>query len=265
MSHAASYETYRAFMTPTQNSAVDLDDSEFFPQSHSGLLWCLSSSNVLRKSDTPNREIVSAALNLNPQLQCEEVTDWLRPNPIAEHGAISDELISIGYGIQMYAAFPTNSAAFNSLHEMPQWIAEVTRLITSCRITLPWQHTSRLVQRLQELLRDVTEEDEADSSISGASLGKFVEFIRENPNLSIPQLAVSPEGHIYARWKADRQKLFSVLFLPDGRVRFVVFKPNPKHKDVTVRFSGLTTSDALIDEIRNHQISGWVLEVPHER
>ena len=76
---------------------------------------------------------------------------------------------------------------------------------------------------------------------------------------------MTPEGYIYARWKADRQRLLSVQFLPDGNVRLVIFKPNPKHKNVIVRFSGLTTSDSLIDEILNHHISDWVLEAPHRR
>ncbi len=265
MSHAVSYETHRAFMTPTRNSAVDLEDGEFFRESHSGLPWYLSSGNVLRMSDTLNRGIVSAALNLNPQLRREGVTDWLQPNRIAEHGAISDELIPIGYGIQMYAAFPTNSSAFNLPQEIPKWKVEFARYIARYGKTLSWQYSKQLVSRLQEILVALNDDSESDSSISIASLEGFFNFARQNLDLAFPQIALTPDGNIYARWKVDRQRLFSAQFLPKGDVRFVVFRPNSLHQNMTVRFSGLTTADCLIEEIRNHRVSAWVLEQQRER
>ena len=272
MSHVASYPRYHAFKALRRTGAVDHDDGDFRLDNQFNALSSVStggitsSGNFVSKWESTTQELESAAPNLAPLRRVYEgAADWLRSNRIVEHSAIFDMAIPIPYEFQMEAAYPTNSAAFSVRHEMPRWTAEVARLIAGCRNTLRWQHTSRLVQRLQELLRDVTEEEDTDSSISATSLENFFEFVRENPNLTFPKLAVTPDGYIYARWKADRQKLFSAQFLPDGNVRFVVFKPNPRHKNVTARFSGLTTSDSIIDEIRNHNISNWVLEAPHER
>jgi len=135
-------------------------------------------------------------------------------------------------------------------------------LVISCR-SLTWRYADQLLSRLKDLLDCAREESPDGPGLSKESLASFCDFVRTVSFLILPELALTPDGNIYARWKVDRRRLFSTQFLPNGDVRFVVFKPNEMHEDRVVRLSGLTTADALMQEIKSQGAAEWMLD-PHE-
>ena len=155
---------------------------------------------------------------------------------------------------------PINHAgAFLQLEELRNEVPGIESLIALSR-SIAWRYADRLARRLTELLDAIKEENSEELSISIESLNGFYEFIKANPNLVYPRLTLTPDGDIYTQWRESANKIFSAHFLSKGDVRFVIFKPNAKHAEKTVRLSGSTTVDTLIDEVRRHEATGWVLE-----
>jgi hypothetical protein len=120
---------------------------------------------------------------------------------------------------------------------------------------LPSRET--ITKRLLELMNDAIEEK---SLISIESLRNFYNFICSNPELKHPAISLSPDFFIYASWKGDQGKLFSVLFLPEGETRFVIFKPNDLHPEKKIRISGTVTADRLMETVKPHGILEWISE-----
>lgn len=108
---------------------------------------------------------------------------------------------------------------------------------------------------LQKAIRE--EEDPSCTGISLASLRNFLGFIQEHRNLKLPVISGTSEGNIYASWKAGANRVFSLHFLADNSVRFVVFGPNEKHPNQTIRLSGSATSDVVLDVASRHGVLAW--------
>lgn len=62
-----------------------------------------------------------------------------------------------------------------------------------------------------------------------------------HPKLNYPDISLTPDGDSYARWKGCGRSLFSVHFLPQSRVRYVVFALDRKRPDLMDRASELET------------------------
>jgi len=120
---------------------------------------------------------------------------------------------------------------------------------------LPSRET--ITKRLLELMDDAIEEN---SLISIESIRNFYNFIRSNPELKNPTISLSPDFFIYASWKGVQGKLFSILFLPEGETRFVIFKPNDLHTEKKIRISGTVTTDRLMKTVKPHEILEWISE-----
>lgn len=165
--------------------------------------------------------------------------------------------------VELVTAFllmPVSQAEVFNLDLFANEQPDAQALIDNYRQIITWRHKEKLTADINALLSDAKEENPEGQLISIDSLRRFYEFIVANPLLTYPKIALTPDGYMYARWRAAREKLFSAQFLPDGDVRFVIFRPNTKHKNKVTRISGLTTADALIDEIRSHRIADWVLD-----
>jgi hypothetical protein len=74
----------------------------------------------------------------------------------------------------------------------------------------------------------------------------------------MPDYFFNPDNNIYASWRVDQKKVFSVLFLPNGDTRFVIFKPNDLHPERQTRISGTTTTDMLKAEVAPHGVWDWI-------
>ena len=126
--------------------------------------------------------------------------------------------------------------------------------------TLPLRYRVRLVSRLSELQKVVQEEEFGSHGISVRSLQHFVELLEAYPRLRCPALSLTPDRNIYASWKSGSDRVFSIHFLPDGEVRFVIFRPNDKHPRRTIRLSGTATVDVIMSIAEPHGVLDWASE-----
>jgi hypothetical protein len=133
----------------------------------------------------------------------------------------------------------------------------VGEIIWRVATTLPVPYRTKLAVRLSELQNAMQEEDIHSGGITVASLHFFVEFLRSNPVLQCPALSVTPDGNIYASWKPAADRVFSIHFLPDAKVRFVIFRPNDKHLGDVIRLSGIATVDMLMSIAAPHGVLDW--------
>jgi len=80
--------------------------------------------------------------------------------------------------------------------------------------------------------------EEGDTEMGTDSLRSFFEFLTLNPRLKYPEISLTPDGDIYARWKGPQKMLLSIHFLPESRVRYVLFAPDRRRPALINRASG---------------------------
>lgn len=133
-------------------------------------------------------------------------------------------------------------------------------IISRVRTMLPIQHGARLASRLRDLQKAVQEEELEGGGIAVGSLHNFIELLQAHPALRCPAVSVTPDRNIYASWKSGPDQIFSIHFLPDGKVRFVIFHPNDKHPGQAIRLSGTATVDVIISVAAPHGVLAWASE-----
>jgi hypothetical protein len=106
----------------------------------------------------------------------------------------------------------------------------------------------------------VQDEELDGRGITARSLQYFTELLNAYPTLRCPAVSVTPDRNIYASWKSGTDRVFSIHFLPDGNVRFVIFCPNDKHSGETIRLSGAATVDVVISIAAPHGVLNWASE-----
>ena len=137
---------------------------------------------------------------------------------------------------------------------------QVQELIFRIRKSLSITYHESLANRLLTLFNDAKEEDSASLGISVGSLRNFYNFFRLHTNLKCPTISLTPDYNIYASWRGEQNRVFSVHFLPNGDVRFVIFKPNDRHPGRQIRLSGIATTDILMETVAPESVSYWVSE-----
>lgn len=115
-----------------------------------------------------------------------------------------------------------------------------------------------LANQLITLFNFAKEERPTSPGISVKSLSNFYDFLKLNTNIRTPNLSLSPDRNIYASWRVEK-RVFSAHFLPEGDIRFVLFKPNKRHPKRKIRVTGIATSDTLMEIIAPENLSDWVL------
>jgi len=140
--------------------------------------------------------------------------------------------------------------------------AQVQELIFHIKESISIHCHENLANRLITLFKDAKAEDSANIGIAVESLRNFYYFFRSNTNtnLKCPSISLTPDNDIYASWRVERSRIFSVHFLPDDNVQFVIFKPNDKHPEKLFRFSGLVTTDALMELASKYGVNDWISE-----
>ena len=137
---------------------------------------------------------------------------------------------------------------------------QVRNLIFRIRTSLAIQYREKLADRLITLFNDAKEEDFTSGGIAIGSLRNFYNFFQLHADLKCPTISLTPDNNIYASWRVDQKKVFSVLFLPNGDTRFVIFKPNDLHPERQIRISGTTTTDMLKAGVAPHGVWDWISE-----
>ena len=134
-------------------------------------------------------------------------------------------------------------------------------LIYRIRSSISIPYRERLANRLLTLFSDAKEEEPASFGIAVDSLRNFYNFLHLHTNLKYPSISLTPDDSIYASWRDEQNKVFSVLFLPNGEdARFVMFKPNNRHPKRQIRISGTATTDILIETVEPYDVLDWISE-----
>jgi hypothetical protein len=137
---------------------------------------------------------------------------------------------------------------------------QIQQLIYQIKTSPIILYRERIANRLVTLFNDAKEEDFTSGGIAIGSLRNFYNFFQLHTDLKCPTISLTPDNNIYASWRVDQKKVFSVLFLPNGDTRFVIFKPNDLHPERQIRISGTTTTDMLKAGVAPHGVWDWISE-----
>lgn len=116
-----------------------------------------------------------------------------------------------------------------------------------------------LADKLIRLFYLAKEESSANPGISVNSLSSFYNFLLSNKIKDIPSLSLTDDHNIYASWmKPDH--VFSIHFLSNESIRFVLFMPNVREPGQKNRISGTATGDTPLTEVvPEESLRDWVL------
>lgn len=118
---------------------------------------------------------------------------------------------------------------------------DVLELIASVKNMKEIPYSEALYENLTSLYSDSKEEEPEGSGINIDSLKSFIEFIKFNCDFTCPAISLTPNNDIYVAWQKDFHQVFSLHFLSNGNVKFVLFvKVNLNDKDL-FRISGNIT------------------------
>ncbi len=149
---------------------------------------------------------------------------------------------------------------FDLLADLQDHREKVHELISHIRSSLRVSFRKKLAKRL-EFLSEVAEEEAPDQAdISAESLRMFIKFLKLAPDLKFPGVVLSPSGNVRVQWNAALNKHFVTEFYPDGEVRFVIFRPDSKHPDQTIRLSGIASVESLLNTVEPHGVLEWAGE-----
>ena len=132
-------------------------------------------------------------------------------------------------------------------------VNEIVKFLNQMNITF----FKRLASRIQFLFDTSKEECPDEVAILPESLKNFVSFLQAEPNLKYPDLVLSPSKNIRAQWRTAPNRHFAVEFLPTGNAHFVIFAPDPKHPEKTIRISGIVSIDSLMPIAQPHGVLSW--------
>ena len=120
-------------------------------------------------------------------------------------------------------------------------------------------HGAKIARRLKALRQMTIEDDDGD--ISSDSMRSFFEFLSRYPRCKYPEITLTPDGEIYARWKGPENSLFSIHFLFKSRLHYVLFAPDRKRPDIMDRLSATASVDTVLEIAdRAYEIADWVTE-----
>lgn len=154
--------------------------------------------------------------------------------------------------------WPEEKTPFTQMNLLNREEKQLRELIFRLRTTLSIPYRESLANRLNTLFHDSKEEDPSSIGITIGSLRCFYNFIKLNIDLTCPTITLTPETNIYATWREKINHLTSVHFLPNGETRFVIFKPNTRHPEKTVRIYGTTTFDNLMETLEPYGVKDWI-------
>jgi hypothetical protein len=154
--------------------------------------------------------------------------------------------------------WPEKKDPFTQTNLLDSEEEKVLELFFRFRTSISIPYREKLADRLVTLFYDAKEEDFASVGISLGSLQNFYNFLRLYTNLKCPTISLTPENNIYASWRAEQNRVFSVHFLSDGDTRFVMFRPNDLHPERQIRISGTATADILMATVAPYGVEDWI-------
>jgi hypothetical protein len=165
---------------------------------------------------------------------------------------------TIDHGLNVFAKPPTpRQSPFTAIdvEEQVQSLLYLIGALTS------YNHREKISNRLYALHLYKKEEQPSLPGIRCDSLRSFYNFLSLYPRLKYPAVTLTSDHNIYASWKEQDDKLFSIHFLSNDDVRFVVFSPEKDQPDRTIRLSGTATVHGVVSDIAKRLgILDWISE-----
>lgn len=128
-------------------------------------------------------------------------------------------------------------------------------LLSQLSAAVALDYREQLARRITALMPYEDEPD--DVALSLASLQQLLQFLTSHPELKSPTITVTPDGDMYASWQKNRSCVFSVQFMDNGQVRFVVLRLASAKQ-----LSGQTSPEALMATVAPLDVMEWA---GHER
>ncbi len=154
---------------------------------------------------------------------------------------------------------PENQDPITQANVLKSEESQVQELIFRIKRSKFISYRKGLANRLLALFNDAKEEDPDCIGITAGSLRNFNNFLHLHTNIKCPTISLTPDYNIYASWRGEQNRVFSVHFLTNADVRFVIFKPNDRHPKRKIRVSGVATSDILMETVESYRIEDWIL------
>jgi len=221
----------------------------------------LDSHKILKESDdAATASIVSIEDNFPSPYQ--DIRGWNNLSPKSPIKTYRVSIIGVnleGHDI-LIGDWPEKEDPFTQADLLNNEEDQVQELIFRIRKSRSIPYHESLANRLLALFKDAKEEDPDSLGIAAGSLRNFYNFLYLHTNLKHPAISLTPDYNIYASWRGEQNRVFSVHFLPNGDVRFVIFKPNDRHPGRQIRLSGIATSDILMETVAPDSVSDWISE-----
>lgn len=154
---------------------------------------------------------------------------------------------------------PENQDTITQANVLKNEESQVQELIFRIKRSEFISYRKGLANRLLALFNDAKEEDPDCVGITSGSLRNFNNFLNLHTNVKCPTISLTPDYNIYASWRGEQNRVFSIHFLTNEDVRFVIFKPNDRHPKRKIRVSGVATSDILMEIVESYRIENWIL------
>ena len=116
----------------------------------------------------------------------------------------------------------------------------------------------RYARRLSVLL-DPESWDPSFSMPEPRSFVLMLNFLSAHPEFRAPSLFLTATGFFDASWRASRGQLTSLVFMPNGRISWLVFAPGTEDPDITDETAGTVRQQAVLEELDHHRALEWML------
>lgn len=155
-------------------------------------------------------------------------------------------------------SFNIVQSAFERIDRDRDYDAKLAEICESFSRDLGSQLGEWMASRISTLAKI---EDDDDVVLNLESVGCLFRFLAQNKKMRRPALGVTPSGSIYAQWRKTANNKFSVEFLPDGRVYFVLFVPSQVEIAHINRVTGLEFVDSVIGNLNQYEVERLITNV----
>lgn len=195
------------------------------------------------------------AWGLTPELQQKYPVGAWHKYSFCNTPAVNKENVEV-----FISEWPENKDPFTQVDLLDNEEVQLQELLLRLKTSLSIPYRESLANRLISLLNVAKEEESASPGINVSSLHNFLKFLQLHSNLRCPTISLTPEQNIYATWRGEKKRVFSVHFLSNEDVRYVIFKHNDKHPEKLMRDSEIATNDILMEAIASYGVWDWVSE-----
>ncbi|HEA66137.1 MAG TPA: hypothetical protein ENI07_04850 [Desulfobacterales bacterium] len=186
--------------------------------------------------------------------------DWTKPQTWVRSRLLGfrpwKSPITMGPGLEDATPIELESP-FEAMEDLLSDDKKINAIIELFNNRLNIAFAKQFAARIQFLFDASKEEYPDEVAILPESLKNFVSFLQAEPNLKYPDVVLSPSKNICTQWRTAPNRHFAVEFLPTGDAHFVIFAPDPKHPEKTIRISGIVSVDSLIQTAQPHGVLSW--------